>query len=159
MKNKYIILLFALIISIGIQAQENKTVKKETTVKKVIERKGSQVIVKEVKQVDKERGSVMVEGNEKENQGFKEAVSTNKDQKTTSATTIDAQNEEAIRAAKQRQEEALQKSIEEEKAKAIAEKKLLEEQKKAREQELEAKRKQLESRPKGMSKLKSDKGN
>lgn len=159
MKLKYVSLLLAIPFCLMGHAQENKTVKKETTVKKVVERKGSQVIVKEVKEVDKEKGTVMVEDNEKENQEFNEATTANKNTVVSDNVTIDAHNEAAIMAAKKRQEEALQKSIEAEKEKAMAQKKMLEEQKRAREQEMEANRKKLENRPKGVAKLKSGKGN
>ncbi len=160
MKLKYVSLLLAIPFCLMGHAQENKTVKKETTVKKVVERKGSQVIVKEVKEVDKEKGTVMVEDNEKENQEFNEAITSGKNKEVIAeSVTIDAENEAAIMAAKKRQEEALQKSIQAEKEKAMAEQKALAERKKAQEQELEANRKKLESRPKGMVKLKSGKGN
>ena len=152
-----VIILF---VSLTVFAQENKVVKEETTVKKVVTKEGSKVTVKEVKETKKEEGAVVIEGSEKEEQEFKVATKEDKDaQVVADQVAIDERNEALIAAEKKRQEEALQRSIEEQKAKAEAEKKALEAQKKARLEELEKRREELESRPKGMVKLKKSKDN
>ncbi|MEZ4874940.1 MAG: hypothetical protein R2793_05705 [Flavobacteriaceae bacterium] len=158
MKTVKIILMFAsLLLFFSVRAQENKIVKEETTVKKIITKEGSQVIVKEIKETEKEKGTVQVAGNEEENQEFNEAVQTDAEKEVvTDEVTIDEENEALIAAEKQRQEEALKASIEAEKAKAEAEKKMLEEQEQARLKAMEENRKKLEKRGKGMAKLKKD---
>jgi hypothetical protein len=42
------------------QAQENKTIKEETTVKRIVKKEGSTVIVKEVEEKKTEKGAVIV---------------------------------------------------------------------------------------------------
>ena len=46
---KIVFTTIALLAIFSLQAQENKVVKEETTIKKVVTKEGSQVIVKEVK--------------------------------------------------------------------------------------------------------------
>ncbi|HPF10286.1 MAG TPA: hypothetical protein PKW08_04015 [Flavobacteriaceae bacterium] len=157
---KIVFTTIALLAIFSLQAQENKVVKEETTIKKVVTKEGSQVIVKEVKNVEKEKGSVMVEGNENENQEFSEDLNVDKDQEVVKdEVIIDQDNEDLIEAEKKQQEDALQKSIEAQNAKAEAERKLLEQQREERLKMMEENRKKLESRPKGMTKLQKKKHN
>ncbi|MEZ4857814.1 MAG: hypothetical protein R2781_03300 [Flavobacteriaceae bacterium] len=158
MKTNASILGFVFFVSfVSLHAQENRTIKEETTVKKVITKEGSQVVVKEVKEVEKETGAVIVADDEKENQEFSEDTTKDTENKVIkNEATIDEQNEALIAAEKKRQEEALKASIEAEKAKAEAEKKILEEQKQARLKALEENRKKLEKRSKGIAPLKKN---
>ncbi len=144
----------------SVQSQENKTVKEESTVKRVIKKEGSKVIVKETEEVKKETGAVIVAGNEEENQTFSEA--TEKDDMENvlvDEVNVDEKNEALIAAEKKRQEDELKKSIETAKAEAEAQRKMLEEKNAQRLKELEANRKRLERRGKGTGKLKKKKGN
>ena len=102
----------------------------------------------------------MVEGNENENQEFSEDLNVDKDQEVVKdEVIIDQDNEDLIEAEKKQQEDALQKSIEAQNAKAEAERKLLEQQREERLKMMEENRKKLESRPKGMTKLQKKKHN
>lgn len=153
-------LWLVVVFCLPMAAQENKTVKEETTVTKIIKKEGSQIIVTEVTNTEQEKGALIIEGNDKVDQQYFENNEVVKENKvTTENVLIDQANEAAIEAAKKEQEAALKASIEAENEKAAAEKALLEEKKQAQLKELEENRKRLESRPKGMSKLKTKKDN
>jgi hypothetical protein len=142
------------------EAQENKTIKEVSTVKRVVKKEGSQVIVTEVEEIEKVKGTVMVAGNEEENQFFKEDSTTVDDKNVlVDEVTIDKNNEALVIAEKKRQEEEMIKSQAEAKAKIEAEKKILDQQAKDRVEALEKNRKKLEKRSKGTGKLKKKRKN
>lgn len=72
MKKLMMSLAVALVTIAGIQAQENKTIKEESTTKRVITKEGSDVKVKEVRTTDTQSGAVIVKDNNKTNQEFSE---------------------------------------------------------------------------------------
>lgn len=153
-----IVVLSALIGTI--QAQENKTIKEESTVKRVITKKGSQVIVKETEDIDKVQGAIIVTGNDEENQFFKEDSTRVNDSKVrVDKVIVDKRNEALVAAEKRRQEEEMRRSIDEARAAAEAQRKKLEELEKKRLQELEENKKRLEKRGKGVGKLKKKENN
>src|SRR5690606_27647448 len=79
------------------QAQVNKTVKEESTVKRVVTKEGSDVKIKEIKNTDTESGAVIVEGNNKTNQEFSEATRKDSDNKViVDDVVVDKQNEAMI---------------------------------------------------------------
>lgn len=140
------------------QAQENKTVQEVSTVKRVVKREGSKVIIQETEAVDKVKGTVIVANNEEENQYFQEDTLVVKDQNIlVDETTTDQENEALIAAAKKRQEEELERSKAEAKAKVAEEAKLLAQRKADMEKQLELNRKKLEKRSKGTGKLQKKK--
>ena len=143
------------------QAQENKTIKEVSTVKREIKREGSQVIVKEVEKVEKVKGAIIVSDSEEENQFFKEDATKVDDENKVlvDEVTINKENEALIAAEKKKQEVELIRSQTEAKARAEAERKILEQQKKERMEALEKNRKRLEKRSKGTGKLKKKKKN
>ena len=70
---KSISIIVLLLFGFGaIIAQENKTIKEESVVKRVVTKEGSTVAVKEVKEVQTEKGTVVIAGDETENQEFSE---------------------------------------------------------------------------------------
>jgi DNA-binding helix-hairpin-helix protein with protein kinase domain len=152
-------ILLAVNAGIGF-AQENKTIKEETTVKRVVKKEGSTVIVQEVEATKSEKGAVIVADDEQENQVFSERTKMeDKEKVLVDETEIDAQNEAMILANKQQKEKELQESIEAAKAKAEAQRKMLAEKEAARLKAVEENRKRLEKRGKGVRKLKKKKGN
>lgn len=157
MKKLIMSLAVALVTIAGIQAQENKTIKEESTTKRVITKEGSDVKVKEVRTTDTQSGAVIVKDNNKTNQEFSETSKNNTDEKVlVNDVNIDAQNEAMIAEQKARQQAQLEASKKQQ-AEIAAKKKMEYEQKQAQMQkELAERRAQLESRPKGMSKLKKD---
>ena len=156
---KKVIMSFAVaILTIaGIQAQENKTVKEESTIKRVITKEGSNVNVKEIKNTDTETGEVIVRDNNQTNQEFSETTKMDSDKKVLmDDVNTDAQNEALIANQKKQQQAELEASKKEQAAIA-AKKKLEYEQKQAQmQQELAERRAKLESRPKKMAKLKKE---
>lgn len=154
------ILMSIAIVALSItatQAQVNKTVKEESTVKRVITKEGSDVKVKEIKNTDTESGAVIVKNDNQTNQEFKEATKMDSDKKVlVDETNIDQQNETMI-AEKKVQLQAQLESSKRDQAEAAAKKKLEYDAKQAQMQkDLADRRAQLESRPKGMSKLKKN---
>jgi len=143
------------------EAQENKTIKEVSTVKREVKREGSQVIVKEVEKVEQVKGAIIVSDSEEENQFFKEDATKVDDENKVivDKVTIDEENEALIAAEKKRQEEELIRSQIEAKARAEAQRKILEQQKKERMDALEKNRARLEKRSKGTGKLKKKKNN
>ena len=154
------ILMSIAIVALSItatQAQVNKTVKEESTVKRVITKEGSDVKVKEIKNTDTESGAVIVKNDNQTNQEFKEATKMDSDKKVlVDETNIDQQNETMI-AEKKVQLQAQLESSKRDQAEAAAKKKLEYDAKQAQMQkDLADRRARLESRPKGMSKLKKN---
>lgn len=147
----------AILTVAGFQAQENKTVKEESTVKRVVTKEGSDVKIKEIKNTDTESGAVIVEDNDKTNQEFSETTRKDSDNKVVvDDVVVDKQNEAMI-AEKKAQQEAQLEASKREQAEMAAKKKMEYEAKQAQMQKELAERKaQLESRPKGMAKLKKD---
>jgi midasin (ATPase involved in ribosome maturation) len=150
-----------------IHAQEKKTIEKVATTTRVVTKEGSQVTVKETEEVRRTDGTIILiekEGEDKyyrrEDSDFKEKTeqTVNKNVNVDKVT-IDEKNEALIQAEKKRQEDELQASIEEAKAKAAAQRKLLEQQKKERMEALEKNRQELEKRGKGIVKLRKKKNN
>ncbi len=140
------------------QAQVNKTVKEESTVKRVVTKEGSDVKIKEIKNTDTESGAVVVEGNNKTNQEFSETTRKDSDNKVVVDDVVKNEANEAKKIAiRERQEAQLQKAIAEQRAAAAAEAERERQAKLQQQQaELEARRAALMKRPDGMSKLKKD---
>lgn len=160
MKTKLLTLLCCALGVFYAEAQENKTIKEETTVKRVVKKEGSKVIVQEVEAVETEKGAVIVAGTEEENQYFKEdATKSGGENVLVDTVQIDKANEARIAAEKKKREEELQRSIEEAKAAAETQRKLLEQKEQERLRALEENRKRLEKRGKGVGKLKKKKNN
>lgn len=145
---------------ISTQAQENKTIKSVSTVKRVVKKEGNKIIVKEVENVSKENGAVVVEGNEKENQVFSEKVAQEKKKNVlVDSITEDEKNKAIIAARKKQREEALAKSIAEEKARNEALRKEMAQREKERLQAMQKNKKRLQKRGKKMAKLKKNRKN
>ena len=157
---KSISIIVLLLFGFGaIIAQENKTIKEESVVKRVVTKEGSTVAVKEVKEVQTEKGTVVIAGDETENQEFSEQTrKEDSEQVLLDEEMMNSQNEAEKAAIEKRKAEELQKSKEAAMAKAEAERKKLAELEAARLQALEENKKQLEKRGKGIVKLKK-KGN
>lgn len=157
MKTRILFIVLIGLFCIPMGAQENKTVKKETTVKKVVKKEGGKIITKEVVDVKKEKGKVLVEGTDRVDQQSEEAMKMGKDARVLQdEVTIDHENEMKKKAAEEKRKAELAASVAEQKAKAEEQKRLLEEQRKERLRMLEENRKKLQQRPKGMAKLKKD---
>jgi len=157
MKSKLLLLAIAATLSIPGLAQENETIKEETTVKRVVKKEGSKVITTEVSDVTKEKGKVLIDGNSDLNQNAVESSTMDKDKKILQDDVeIDEKNESLKEEIKEQHHEEIQSSIDAQRARIEEQKKLLEEQKLERQRLLEENRKKLEKRPKGMAKLKKD---
>lgn len=155
---KIITLAFLLLGSFTIlKAQENKTIKETTTVKKVVTKAGDKVVVKEVKETDTEKGAIVVENNEQAEQKSSLEVKKDVDKAVLKdATKTNEENRALVAQQKKDQEMALQQSIEQQKAKAEEERKLIEQQRQERLKMLEERKKELEKRSKGIVKLKKN---
>lgn len=148
-------LALAILTLAGVQAQENKTVKQESTIKRVVTKKGSEVEVKEVKETDTESGAVIVSDDNQTNQEFRIENKKNRDNKLlTDELSTDEKNELLILENKRKQEEKLEASIRKQKELAAQKRKELEQIQLQKEKELAERRAKLEARPKKMSKLK-----
>ncbi len=148
-------LALAILTLAGVQAQENKTVKQESTIKRVVTKKGSEVEVKEVKETDTESGAVIVSDDNQTNQEFRIESKKNRDNKLlTDELSTDEKNELLILENKRKQEEKLEASIRRQKELAAQKRKELEQIQLQKEKELAERRAKLEARPKRMSKLK-----
>lgn len=148
-------LALAILTLAGVQAQENKTVKQESTIKRVVTKKGSEVEVKEVKETDTESGAVIVSDDNQTNQEFRIENKKNRDNKLlTDELSTDEKNELLILENKRKQEEKLEASIRQQKELAAQKRKALEQIQLQKEKELAERRAKLEARPKRMSKLK-----
>lgn len=148
-------LALAILTLAGVQAQENKTVKQESTIKRVVTKKGSEVEVKEVKETDTESGAVIVSDDNQTNQEFRIENKKNRDNKLlTDELSTDEKNELLILENKRKQEEKLEASIRKQKELAAQKRKALEQIQLQKEKELAERRAKLEARPKKMSKLK-----
>lgn len=148
-------LALAILTLAGVQAQENKTVKQESTIKRVVTKKGSEVEVKEVKETDTESGAVIVSDDNQTNQEFRIESKKNRDNKLlTDELSTDEKNELLILENKRKQEEKLEASIRQQKELAAQKRKELEQIQLQKEKELAERRAKLEARPKKMSKLK-----
>lgn len=148
-------LALAILTLAGVQAQENMTVKQESTIKRVVTKKGSEVEVKEVKETDTESGAVIVSDDNQTNQEFRIENKKNRDNKLlTDELSTDEKNELLILENKRKQEEKLEASIRQQKELAAQKRKALEQIQLQKEKELAERRAKLEARPKKMSKLK-----
>lgn len=148
-------LALAILTLAGVQAQENMTVKQESTIKRVVTKKGSEVEVKEVKETDTESGAVIVSDDNQTNQEFRIESKKNRDNKLlTDELSTDEKNELLILENKRKQEEKLEASIRRQKELAAQKRKELEQIQLQKEKELAERRAKLEARPKKMSKLK-----
>ena len=148
-------LALAILTLAGVQAQENKTVKQESTIKRVVTKKGSEVEVNEVKETDTESGAVIVSDDNQTNQEFRIKSKKNRDNKLlTDELSTDEKNELLILENKRKQEEKLEASIRQQKELAAQKRKELEQIQLQKEKELAERRAKLEARPKRMSKLK-----
>lgn len=148
-------LALAILTLAGVQAQENMTVKQESTIKRVVTKKGSEVEVKEVKETDTESGAVIVSDDNQTNQEFRIESKKNRDNKLlTDELSTDEKNELLILENKRKQEEKLEASIRQQKELAAQKRKALEQIQLQKEKELAERRAKLEARPKKMSKLK-----
>jgi len=150
-----------------IQAQEKKTIETVTTTTRVVTKEGSQVTVKEVEEVRQTDGTIILIEKEDKNKDYRSEDSDFKEKTVQTVNknvvveevTIDEKNEALIEAEKKRQEDELQASIEEAKAKAAEQRKLFEQKKKERMETLEKNRQELEKRGKGIVKLRKKKNN
>ena len=148
-------LALAFLTLAGVQAQENRTVKRESTIKRVVTKKGSEVEVKEVKETDTESGAVIVSDDNQTNQEFRIESKKNRDNKlVTDELNTDEKNELLILENKRKQQEKLEASIRQQKELAAQRRKELEQIQLQKEKELAERRAKLEARPKRMSKLK-----
>lgn len=139
----------------GVQAQENKTVKQEATVKRVVTKEGSKVNIKEVKSTDTERGAVIVEGSNKTNQPYNENSKTDLENEILKdEVKIDKNNENLKREIADRQKAELTASKKRQLELAAQRKKELQEKEVEMQKELAERNARLKARPKGMSKLK-----
>ncbi|MFC7357291.1 hypothetical protein ACFQO1_06305 [Jejudonia soesokkakensis] len=156
MKKIVITCLASVLVMMGVHAQENKTVEKETTVKKV-RVSDTKVETKVVAETETESGVIKVEGTSKQDQGSQEIKMKDKDIKVLSDDiSIDERNRMRMEAIKQKQQMELQASIAAQKALVEKERKMLEEKKMQMMKDLEARRAALTARPKGMAKLQRD---
>jgi hypothetical protein len=156
---KRIIMSFAIaVLTItATQAQENKTIKEESTVKRVITREGSDVKIKEVKNTDTESGAVIVKDDDQTNQEFREKTKRDSDKKVVVDKVKVDRNNEAMIAEKKAQMQVQLEASKKEQAELAAERKAKYEAKQAEMQkELAERRARLEARPKGTAKLKND---
>lgn len=150
-----------------IQAQEKKTIETVTTTTRVVTKEGSQVTVKEVEEIRQTDGTIILIEKEDKNKDYRSEDSDFKEKTEQTVNknvvkeevTIDDKNEALIEAEKKRQEDELQASIEEAKAKAAEQRKLFEQKKKERLETLEKNRQELEKRGKGIVKLRKKKNN
>ena len=150
-----------------IQAQEKKTIETVTTTTRVVTKDGSQVTVKEVEEIRQTDGTIILIEKEDKNKDYRSEDSDFKEKTEQTVNknvvveevTIDEKNEALIEAEKKRQEDELQASIEEAKAKAAEQRKLFEQKKKERMETLEKNRQELEKRGKGIVKLKKKNNN
>ena len=157
MKKTLIALGLMMLTIAGAQAQVNKTVKEESTVKRVVTKQGSAVEIKETKDTKTQSGAVIVEDNNKINQEFSESSKNASDNKIlVDEINTDAANEAMISNNKMRQEALLEASKKELAMDAEKRRMELEQKHMERMQELAENRARLEARPKGMSKLKKN---
>jgi hypothetical protein len=139
-----------------VQAQENKEVNEKTTVKKVTT-KDTKVETLVVKETETEKGTLTVEGNEKEDQQTVVKLDKTDDVRViANEVTLDENNSKLREQNLKNKEIQLEASKQAEMDKAAREKQIIEENKKQMLDAMEERRKALESRPKGMAKLKID---
>lgn len=149
-------LVIAAFTIVGAQAQENKTIKEETTVKRIVTKDGSNVKVKEIKSTATESGAVIVEGNNKvdqestvrmskdlSNEVLMDDVDIDKDNESSVAKQIEIQNAELETSRRNQQELAARKNQE------------YKDKQDQMKKEMAERRESLQARPKGMSKLKN----
>jgi len=165
-KFKFTLFIFSALVC-TIHAQEKKTIEKATTTTRVTTKEGSQITVKETEEVRQIDGTIILiekEGKDKnyrrEDSDFKENTEkTINKNVVVDEVTFDEKNAALIEAEKKRQEDELQASIKEAKAKAAEERKLYEEKEKERMEALEKNKQQLEKRGEGIVKLRKKKNN
>ena len=142
---------------VGLQAQENKILKTESTIKRVTTKEGSNVNVKEIKSTDTESGAVIVEGNLKTNQEFNENTKKNLENEVlVDNIDIDKLNESAIVQLKENQLAELEASRKYQEVLAAKKKQEYIEKQMQMKKDLAARQESLQARPKGMSKLKKN---
>jgi len=141
-------------------AQENETVKSETTVKKVTIKEGNTVIVKETQDEVKKKGRIMVEGDAKQDQSSQEAAVMKKKEVVTtkSQQLIDRENEARKAAIMKREKDELEQSKRELMEQQEARRREMEEKKAAQMKAMEERKAELMKRGKGVNKLKKKKG-
>lgn len=150
-------LVLAAFTIVSVQAQENKTVKEESTVKRVITKEGSNVKVKEIKSTDTESGAVIVDGNKNTNQEFNEKTRKDlADEVLVDDVDVDQNNESSIANQKEKQKVELETSKRNQKELASQKKQEYKEKELQMKKELAERQASLEARPKGMNKLKKD---
>lgn len=156
MKKLVLMCAASALMIVGVHAQENKTVEKETTVKKV-RVSDTKVETKVVAETETESGVIKVEGTSKQDQESQEIKMKDKDIKVLSDdVSIDERNRMKMEAIKKKQQMELEASIAAQKAEIEKERRALEEKKKQMMKDLEARRASLTARPKGMAKLQRD---
>ncbi|MBK5212448.1 MAG: hypothetical protein JJE55_02155 [Flavobacteriaceae bacterium] len=157
MKKLFMVFAVVLFSIAGTQAQENKDVQQETTVKKVIQ-KDTNVKTQVTKKTNTKKEVVEVEGTLKQDQASTVIKKKNEDTKVVSDdVTLDVANQQKMMALKQQHEADMARKIAEQNAQAAAEAEM-ERQAKIRQQQadLEARRAALMNRPDGMVKLKKN---
>lgn len=157
MKKLIMSLAIAAFTIVGLQAQENKILKTESTIKRVTTKEGSNVNVKEIKSTDTESGAVIVEGNLKTNQEFNENTKKNLENEVlVDNIDIDKLNESAIVQLKENQLAELEASRKYQEVLAAKKKQEYIEKQMQMKKDLAARQESLQARPKGMSKLKKN---
>jgi hypothetical protein len=156
MKNIVLMCAASVLMVIGVNAQENKTVEKATTVKKV-RVSDTKVETKIVAETDTESGVIQVEGTNVQDQSSTEIKMKEKDvQVLADNVSIDEKNRMRMEAIKKKQQMELEASIAAQKAEVEKEQQALEAKKMQMMKELEVRRAALTARPKGMAKLQRD---
>lgn len=157
MKKALMSLAVAILTIAGIQAQENKTLKEESTIKRVVTKKGSDVEIKEIKDIDTESGAVIVKDDNKTNQEFSETTKKNRDNKVlTDQVNIDPANKALIAENVRDQEAKLEASIKNQEELAAKKRRDFEQKQAQMQKDMAERRAALEARPKRMSRLKND---
>ena len=150
-------LVIAAFTIVGAQAQVNKTVKKETTVERIVSKDGSNVSVKEIKNTDTESGAVIVEGNKKTDQDFNEIKRSDVSKEVlVDAVDVDRNNESSIAKQREIQNAELEASKRNQQELAAQKNQEFRDKQLQMEKEMTDRRESLEARPKGMNKLKKD---
>lgn len=157
MKNVLMGIAVALFGMNMLQAQENRDVQQETTVKKVTQ-KGTEVKTKVIKKTNTDKEVLKVEGTDKQDQAAKVLKKKKMDtQVVADEVSVDVANQHRQLAIQQKHEAEMARKIAEQKAEAAAQAERERQAKiKQRQAEMEGRREALMKRPEGMARLKKD---
>lgn len=154
MKNVFMSLAIAILTITGVQAQENKTLKKESTIKRVVTKEGSDVKIKEIRDTKKESGAVNVKNDNNTNQEFSESSTKGIEKEILKDdVSVDERNKALIAENKKKQEAELEASRRYQEELAAKRKMEFEQKKEQMQRDMDERRANLEARPKRMSKL------